>query len=98
MVPNPYNIGAEDLQYVGEPDKIIFMNVPPVCTIKIYTVRGDLVKVIEHTDGSGDQPWGDIPNEHMASQSHQIPVSGLYIAYIETPEGESTIVKFAIVR
>lgn len=98
VVPNPYNINAEDLQYVGEPDKIIFMNVPPVCTIKIYTIRGDLVKVIEHTDGSGDQPWGDIPNDHMTTQSHQIPVSGLYIAYIETPEGKNTIVKFAIVR
>ncbi len=98
VVPNPFNINAAELQYVGEPDKIIFMNVPPVCTIKIYTVRGDLVQVIEHTDGSGDQPWGVLDNEQMTTISDQIVVSGLYIAHIETPEGESTMVKFAIVR
>jgi hypothetical protein len=98
VVPNPFNINAAELQYVGQPDKILFLNVPPICTIRIYTVRGDLVKVIEHTDGSGDQPWGVLNEEHMTTQSDQIVVSGLYIAHIETPEGESTIVKFAIVR
>jgi len=98
VVPNPFNISAQELQFVGEPDKILFVNLPPVCTIKIYTTSGDLVKTIEHTDGSGDEPWGDLLEEHMVSETGQRVVSGIYVAHFETPEGESHIAKFAIVR
>ncbi|MFC1543524.1 hypothetical protein ACFL4K_03175, partial [Candidatus Neomarinimicrobiota bacterium] len=52
VVPNPFNINARDLQYVGEPDKIMFLNLPMECTIKLYTESGDLVRTIEHS-GSG---------------------------------------------
>jgi len=98
VVPNPYNINATELQYSGEPDKIMFLNLPPVCTIKIYNESGDLMRTIEHTDGSGDEAWGDLLKEHSTTRSGQIVVSGLYLAYIETPEGEHHIVKFAVVR
>lgn len=96
VVPNPFNINDE--QFTGFRNKITFLNVPPICTIKIYTLTGDLVKVLEHTDTSGDQPWGVLEDEQMLSDSGQRITSGVYIAYIETPEGKSTIVKFAIVR
>lgn len=98
VVPNPYNINERDNLYTGEPDKINFLNLPGECTIRIFTESGDLVKMIQHTDGSGDEAWGNLPNEQQVSHSGQRVVSGLYIAYIETPEGEHTIVKFAIVR
>ena len=96
VVPNPLNIN--DIQFTGAANKITFLNVPPICTIKIYTLAGDLVTVLEHTDTSGDQPWGVLDDEQMLSGSGQRVTSGLYIAHIETPEGESTVVKFAIVR
>ena len=76
----------------------MFLNLPPECTIKIYNESGDLMQTIEHTDGSGDEAWGNLLDEHSATSSGQIIVSGLYLAYIETPEGEQTIVKFAVVR
>lgn len=98
VVPNPFNRRAEDLQFVGEPDKIMFMNLPPECEIRIYTESGDLVKTIAHTDGSGDEAWGNIPDQHSVTETGQVVVSGLYIAHIETPSGESNIVKFAVVR
>ena len=99
VVPNPFNIGAGKLQYPGEPDKIMFMNLPPVCTIKIYSESGDLVRTIEHTDGSGDEAWKNPTGESFqTSSSGQIVVSGLYIAHIVTPDGMSTNVKFFIVR
>ncbi len=98
VVPNPFNASAVEMQYTGEPNKIIFMELPPECTITIYTVSGDLVKVIEHNDGSGDEPWGNIFEEQQVSQSGQVVVSGVYVAHIETPDGRSTNVKFAIVR
>lgn len=92
VVPNPYNLKAQNYQYVGERDKIMFLNIPGQCTIKIYTERGDLIYTINHNDGSGDASWNSI------TSSTQTVVSGVYIAYFETPTGESTFRKFVIIR
>jgi len=92
VVPNPYNIKAQSLQYKGEKDKIMFLNIPPVCTIKIYSERGDLIKTIEHSNGSGDEAWNSI------TEYNQVVVSGVYIAYFETPDGKNTFRKFVIIR
>jgi hypothetical protein len=80
IVPNPFNIKAKDLQYTGEPDKIMFLNIPAYCTIRIYTERGDLIKTIEHTDGSGDEAWNSV------TSSRQVIVSGIYIVHFEVTE------------
>jgi len=99
VVPNPFNAKAENVQFVGAPNRIVFMNLPPVCTIKIYNFSGDLVKTLEHTDGSGDEAWIDPTHQHyMTTTSGQVVVSGLYIAHITTSDGKSTDVKFLIVR
>jgi len=98
IVPNPYNIAAEDVQYPGQQDKLMFLNLPGECTIKIFSEAGDLVETINHDDGTGDEAWGDQPNNFMTSQSGQKIVSGIYIAYFETPDGKSTYKKFVIVR
>ena len=104
VVPNPFNISAEELQYPGEENKIMFMDIPAYCTIKIYTESGDLIKTLYHTDGSGDESWGKLWQEHSATEDGQRVVSGIYIAYIEqndaegNPTGESTALKFVIVR
>ena len=93
VVPNPFHISARDFQYgVSAPDRLMFLNIPPVCTIRIFTERGDLIKTIEHIDGSGDEAWNSI------TSSRQLIVSGLYIAHFEDPEGGSTIRKFTIIR
>jgi hypothetical protein len=92
VVPNPFNIKARSLQYKGENDKLMFLDIPPVCTIKIYTERGDLIKTIYHTNGSGDEAW------HSNTEFRQIVVSGLYIAYFETPDGRTTYRKFVVIR
>lgn len=92
VVPNPFYIRARNFQFPGEPDKITFLNIPGQCTIKIYTERGDLVKTIEHTDGSGDESW------NSTTEAGQTVVSGLYIAVIETPDGKRGIQKFLIIR
>jgi len=95
IVPNPYHIRAQDLQYgrdAASANRITFFNLPPKCTIKIFTERGDLVKTIEHTDNSGDESWNSL------TDARQTIVSGLYIAYFETPEGESIYKKFIVIR
>ncbi|MEJ2051919.1 MAG: hypothetical protein P8Y60_19175, partial [Calditrichota bacterium] len=98
VVPNPFNVAARELQYTGEKDKIMFMDLPPECTIKIYSESGDLVKTLNHTDGSGDEAWGVLVDEQSTTETGQMIVSGIYIAYIETPDGGNTFVKFAVVR
>ena len=106
VVPNPYNIKAERYQYTGEPDKIMFLNIPAQCEIRIFTERGDLIETIKHTDGSGDETWNSI------TSSRQVVVSGVYIAYFEITKdyydpvsnellyrkGENAIRKFIIIR
>jgi len=104
VVPNPFNINAEALQYPGEPDKIMFLDLPGYCTIKIYSESGDLVKTLYHTSGSGDESWGVLLTEHSTTDSGQLIVSGIYIAVIiennedGTPTGNKHYVKFAVVR
>ncbi|HID92737.1 MAG TPA: T9SS type A sorting domain-containing protein [bacterium (Candidatus Stahlbacteria)] len=94
VAPNPY-IGSERWERKYE-NKIQFMNLPGTCRIRIYTVTGDLVKEIEHTDGTGDEYWD------LLSRNNQDVVSGLYIYKIEAwdERGNSIykIGKFVIVR
>jgi hypothetical protein len=75
IVPNPYNIASPGMQYPGEPDKIMFLNIPGHCTIKIYTENGDLINQIEHENGSGDETWNSV------TSSRQVVVSGIYIVH-----------------
>ena len=93
VVPNPFHISARDLQYgVSAPDRLMFLNIPGKCTIRIFTERGDLIDKIEHTDGSGDEAWNSI------TSSRQIIVSGLYIAHFDMGSDGSEIRKFTVIR
>lgn len=93
VVPNPYNIKSSELQFSESgPDRLYFYDIPPVCTIRIYTERGDLVHTIEHTDNSGDESWDSI------TEYRQVIVSGVYVAHFETPDGRSTFRKFIVIR
>ena len=108
VVPNPYYIKARALQFgtTDLRDRLMFLEIPGQCTIKIFTERGDLIETIEHTDGSGDEAWNSI------TSSRQVVVSGVYIAYFEVTQdildqetgmllyrqGEHAIRKFVIAR
>ncbi|MFQ6676668.1 MAG: fibronectin, partial [Fidelibacterota bacterium] len=107
IVPNPFNIKARELQFgESDPDRIMFYNIPPFCNIRIFTERGDLIKTIRHTDGSGDEAWNSV------TSSRQVVVSGLYIAHFEVTQdyrdpltgelvyrkGDAAIRKFIIIR
>jgi hypothetical protein len=93
VVPNPYDARATSRQFgTNTPDRIAFFGLPPVCTIKIYTERGDLIKTLEHTNGSGDELWD------QTTTYRQVIVSGVYIAVFTTPDGTSVFRKFIVIR
>jgi len=99
VVPNPWDAGDELNKYgpTGTDDyrKIRFINLPPVCTIRIYTEAGDLVRTIEHggTAGlpSGDEDWDQI------TDFNQEVVSGVYVGVIDSDQG-TDVVKFVIIK
>ena len=102
VVPNPFNISAANIQYGSygtNGNRLEFFGLPPFCKIKIYTETGDLIRTINHVNGSGDESWDS------KTSSGQIVVSGLYIAYFEVTEdgsgfnkGDNIIRKFIIIR
>ncbi|MBN1894901.1 hypothetical protein JW906_10420, partial [bacterium] len=74
------------------PDQIAFFGLPPVCTIRIFTERGELIRNIDHTNNSGDELWDS------TTDYKQVIVSGLYVAVFETPDGEVAYRKFIVIR
>lgn len=95
VVPNPFIISADDIKYSGEGNKnrITFVHLPGVCEIKIYTELGELVRTLEHNNGSGSEDW------FLNTNSNQIIASGIYIAVIsEESTGNQEIVKFVVIR
>jgi len=109
VVPNPYNIRSQSIQYGREltsQSQIMFLNIPAFCKIKIFTERGDLIQTLDHTNGSGDQRW------NSTTSSRQTIVSGVYIAYFEVTQdyndpqtgtllykkGENAYRKFIVIR
>jgi len=92
VVPNPYK-GTALFESRYE-DKILFTNLPPACKISIYTLTGDLIDTIYHSDGYGDELWS------LISRNNQKVVSGLYIYVVERklPTYDKFVGKFVIIR
>ena len=95
IAPNPYIISSAEnvLRFPDQPDRIAFFNVPGNCKIKIYTELGELIKEIDHTNGTGDEYWNSI------TSSNQVVVSGVYIVVFEDKDtGDRIIKKLVIIR
>ncbi|MCA9755758.1 MAG: hypothetical protein KDA27_08155 [Candidatus Eisenbacteria bacterium] len=77
VVPNPYrNQSTYELNQFNR--RIKFTNLPPECTIRIFTLAGDLVKTLEKTDHSTSIMEWNLQTERS------IPVaSGIYLYHIE---------------
>jgi hypothetical protein len=95
IVPNPYSVSASQskLLFANADDRIYFFNIPGYCKIRIYTEMGELIKEIDHNNGSGDEPWNSI------TSSNQVIVSGIYIVVFEnTKTGQRVIKKLSVIR
>ncbi|MCB0289326.1 MAG: hypothetical protein KDH97_03625, partial [Calditrichaeota bacterium] len=99
VVPNPYIAGAswEPRKIFGSgrgERKIDFIHLPQQCTIRIFTMSGKLVKVIEHSSGAldGSQSWNLVSDDGMDI------AFGVYVYHIDAPELGRRIGKFAIIK
>ena len=102
VVPNPFvqnsGLDAADLK------RLVFVNIPARCTIRIYTLAADHIVTIEHDDGWGLEPWGSSGSEssYMLTKHRNNVKPGLYIFHIESHvpgyEGQTSIGKFVIVK
>ncbi len=91
VVPNPFVIGLGRSQ-PGSGDNLQFVNIPNPCTIRIYTVRGDLVKTITVGNDAGS-----IVSWNQVTEYGQFIKSGIYIYHLESQLG-TKIGKFAVIR
>ena len=93
VVPNPYyGHSAYERQRIDNYIKIV--NLPPQCTIRIYTINGTLVRTLKKdTDATTDMLW-DLKNGKNISIA-----SGLYIIHIDVPGvGEKILKWFGVMR
>lgn len=95
IVPNPYFVS-----HIGQRSsydaKIYFMHLPKECTIRIFTLGGDLVRTIQHVDEDGTSRQAmDVWD--LLSDNKQRAASQSLIAEITTPNGAKTIKKFSVV-
>jgi hypothetical protein len=96
IAPNPFNWNEPTFKKykLQNPNdlRIVFFNLPPVLTIRIFTEYGDLIKVVEHVNGSGNEEW------NMTNQIGKTVASGIYIVVFQTPEGTTSYQKLVIAR
>ncbi|MFH1893990.1 MAG: hypothetical protein ABIK83_15060, partial [Candidatus Zixiibacteriota bacterium] len=75
----------EGTGFVDHSRRVHFVNLPPQCTIKIYTLDGDYVRTLEHpgiaSDADSKIEWD------LRSRNNEIVTSGIYIFVVESELG-----------
>ncbi len=92
VVPNPY-IVRNAWEPSRDYSRIAFTHLPDKCTIRIYTIAGDLLQTLEHESAEldGNENWD------LLTKNNQKIAAGIYIYHVESDYGEK-IGKFAVVR
>jgi hypothetical protein len=97
VYPNPYridggyaNAGFENRQRTHSAERsreIHFANLPKICTIRIFSIDGDLIRQIDH-----NRPEGGPGSQHevwnVISRNTQAVVTGIYLWHVESELGE----------
>jgi hypothetical protein len=92
-VPDPYYATSTfDLGPINK--ELQFVNMPAQGTIRIYSLSGVLVDVINHNDPIG----GGVAKWNLRNRSNQFVASGVYLFHVSTPDGKSHIGKFTVVN
>jgi hypothetical protein len=91
VVPNPF-IAANEITRGRGRQRVLFTNLPPQATIRIYTISGNLVRILEHGDGSGTTEWD------VRTRFDLLVASGNYYYHVTTPDGRTHLGRFAVIN
>lgn len=100
VVPNPY-VGYNLLEPTSKlpgttrgERRIYFENLPQKCTIRIFTLSGELVQTLEHetTFQNAREYWNLLNNDGFSV------AYGIYFAHIDAPGIGEKIIKFALIK
>ncbi|MDP2302459.1 MAG: hypothetical protein Q8N03_08550 [Ignavibacteria bacterium] len=96
VVPNPYVASSLFEPEFGELRKeplrqIQFINLPPECTIYIFTVDANLIKTINHSSTSGTTVWD------LRAEGGREIAPGVYIYIVKTSDSEF-MERFAVIK
>jgi hypothetical protein len=87
VVPNPYYAFSE-YERTRLDTRVKITNLPQICTVRIYTVNGKLVRTFKKDSEVTSIDW-DLNN------SKAIPVAGgVYLIHVEVPDVGEVILKF----
>ncbi len=98
VVPNPY-VGTSSFeprsQIEGRGERRIqFINLPPQCTIRIFNIRGELIRTLHHDGVTSDgAEWWDLRTEEQ-----QDIAFGVYVFHVEAPGIGEHVGKFALIK
>lgn len=99
VVPNPYLANAlwepKNPYTSGRgPRSIHFTHLPSQCTIRIFTVNGELVKEIQHESNlmDGSAEWDLLTKDNLSASY------GVYIFHVDAPGIGIKVGKFAIIK
>jgi hypothetical protein len=97
VVPNPY-IVFDEWESKSENRMLKFTHLPMNCTVRIFTLSGDLVKALVHThNGDSPQENGGTESWDLLNSNDQLIASGVYMYHVESDVGEFTG-KFAVIH
>ena len=97
VVPNPY-VAFSNSENPGRTHtkrgerELQSRNLPPQCTIRIYTLTGELVDTIHKDDNSSIAYWNLLSSEGMRISY------GVYIYHVDAPDIGEKIGKFAVIK
>lgn len=97
VVPNPY-VGYSVTENPGTSPtargerEIQFRNLPKECTVKIFTVTGELVQTLKKNDTGSILKWDLLTNEG------QRVAYGVYIFHVDAPGVGEKIGRFAVIK
>jgi hypothetical protein len=107
VYPNPYRIdadyrdhGYEAVLRWGLPEDktrlIHFANLPPKCTISIFSLDGDLIRELHH-DVDPEDYLANHATWDLINRNLQLVVSGLYYWVVEDDQGNQQVGKLVII-
>jgi len=97
VVPNPYIAFSEAEEPAKLPNRrgeqqLQFRNLPRECTVRIYTITGELVETLNKNDDSSILGW------NLLTYEGQRIAYGVYIYHVDAPGIGEKIGRFAVIK